>query len=167
LKTPLPIGVAASNRSAARQGFRARSLAAMLAFGGIGPLILLVAPVVAAQLGLIASQVDTYFFVELGPFGFANMPSYLCFGRANAQRVGLIAVVAYCAGNVVTADLMPGFMALLALHVFPGLGAGTLLVSSLASAASSGNRDRPDICSAGGEPTRRGGCRPVSAAMPF
>ncbi|AJX72770.1 major facilitator family transporter domain protein [Burkholderia pseudomallei MSHR840] len=71
--------------------FTSGTLAALVAFAAITPLLLLVAPAVAgqlgAQLGLSASQIGTYFFVELGAFSAATLPSYLWLGRIDARRI--------------------------------------------------------------------------------
>ncbi|AIO67766.1 MFS transporter [Burkholderia oklahomensis] len=126
--------------------FTSGTLAALVAFAAITPLLLLVAPAVAgqlgAQLGLSASQVGTYFFVELGAFSLATLPSYLWLGRIDARRVAWCATVAFCAGNLATAVLMPDFVPLLALRAVTALGGGTLMVLCMTSAAASGNSDR-------------------------
>ncbi|WP_179403900.1 MFS transporter [Burkholderia guangdongensis] len=126
--------------------FARSTLAALVAFAAITPLILLVAPAVAAQLatqlGLSASQIGTYFFVELGAYSFATFPSYLWLGRVDARRVAACAVAVFCAGNLLTALWMPGFVALLALRAVTMLGGGTLMVLCMTSAATSDNRDR-------------------------
>ncbi|SAK82297.1 MFS transporter [Caballeronia hypogeia] len=109
-------------------------------------MLLLVAPVVASQLGhqlgLSASQIGTYFFVELGAFSAAALPSWLWLGKVDGRRVGVIAAVIFIAGNIATASLMPGFAGLLALRAITALGGGTLNVLCMTSAAKSGNRDR-------------------------
>lgn len=126
--------------------FARSTLAALVAFAAITPLILLVAPAVAAQLamqlGLSASQIGTYFFVELGAFSLATVPSYLWLGRVDARRVAACAVAVFCLGNLVTALWMPGFIVLLALRAITMLGGGTLMVLCMTSAATSDNRDR-------------------------
>ncbi|AOJ80583.1 MFS transporter [Burkholderia savannae] len=126
--------------------FTSGTLAALVAFAAITPLLLLVAPAVAgqlgAQLGLSASQIGTYFFVELGAFSLATLPSYLWLGRVDARRVAWCAAAVFCAGNLATATLMPGFVPLLALRAATALGGGTLMVLCMTSAAASGNSDR-------------------------
>lgn len=116
--------------------FTSGTLAALVAFAAITPLLLLVAPAVAgqlgAQLGLSASRIGTYFFVELGAFSAATLPSYLWLGRIDARRIAWGA----------TAVWMPGFAPLLALRAATALGGGTLMVLCMTSAAASGNSDR-------------------------
>ncbi|AOJ01655.1 MULTISPECIES: MFS transporter [Burkholderia] len=126
--------------------FTSGTLAALVAFAAITPLLLLVAPVVAGQLGvqlgLSASQIGTYFFVELGAFSLATLPSYLWLGRIDARRVAWCATAAFCVGNLATAVTMPDFVPLLALRAVTALGGGTLMVLCMTSAAASGNSDR-------------------------
>ncbi|MBD2955571.1 MFS transporter [Burkholderia pseudomallei] len=126
--------------------FTSGTLAALVAFAAITPLLLLVAPAVAgqlgAQLGLSASQIGTYFFVELGAFSAATLPSYLWLGRIDARRIAWGATAVFCAGNLATAVWMPGFAPLLALRAATALGGGTLMVLCMTSAAASGNSDR-------------------------
>ena len=67
--------------------FARSTLVALVVFAAITPLLLLVAPAVAGQLatqlGLSASQIGTYFFVELGAFSLATVPSH---GSAGSTR---------------------------------------------------------------------------------
>jgi predicted MFS family arabinose efflux permease len=132
--------------TAARREFATSTLLSLVVFAAITPLLLLVAPAVAAQLGgqlgLSASQIGTYFFVELGAFSCATLPSLLWLGRVDARRVAAIATAVFCIGNFATAVLMPGFVALLVLRALTALGGGTLMVLCMTSAATSGNRDR-------------------------
>ncbi|MWA34775.1 MFS transporter, partial [Burkholderia pseudomallei] len=83
--------------------FTSGTLAALVAFAAITPLLLLVAPAVAgqlgAQLGLSASQIGTYFFVELGAFSAATLPSYLWLGPLGARRLPRGAAAALFAGQ--------------------------------------------------------------------
>jgi predicted MFS family arabinose efflux permease len=127
-------------------GFTRSTLVSLVVFAAITPLLLLVAPAVAAQLGgpmgLSASQIGTYFFVELGAFSLATVPSYLWLGRVDARRVAGWATAVFCIGNLITALVMPGFIALLALRAVTALGGGTLMVLCMTSAATSGDRDR-------------------------
>ncbi|MCS3391654.1 MFS transporter [Burkholderia thailandensis] len=143
LQAPAPPGAAPS---AGAPDFTRGALAALIAFAAITPLLLLVAPAVAgqlgAQLGLSASQIGAYFFVELGAFSAATLPSYLWLGRVDARRVAWCATAVFCAGNLATAAWMPGFAPLLALRAATALGGGTLMVLCMTSAAASGNRDR-------------------------
>ncbi|CAB3769682.1 MFS transporter [Burkholderia sp. MSh2] len=126
--------------------FARSTLVALVAFAAITPLLLLVAPAVAAQLatqlGLSASQIGTYFFVELGAFSLATVPSYLWLGRIDARRVAAWAIALFGAGNLLTALWMPGFPLLLALRAATALGGGSLMVLCMTSAATSGNSDR-------------------------
>ncbi|MBM7048412.1 MFS transporter [Rhizobium lusitanum] len=132
--------------STAAPVFGKSTLAALVTFAAITPLVLLVAPAVAAQLGvqlgLSASEIGTYFFVELGAFSCATLPSYLWLGRMDARRVAAFSLAIFCLGNLLTALLMPGFAALLALRAVTALGGGTLMVLCMTSAATSKNHDR-------------------------
>ncbi|WP_321862112.1 MFS transporter [Burkholderia cenocepacia] len=126
--------------------FARSTLVALVVFAAITPLLLLVAPAVAGQLatqlGLSASQIGTYFFVELGAFSLATVPSYLWLGRIDARRVAAFAIALFGAGNLLTALWMPGFAALLALRAITALGGGSLMVLCMTSAATSHNSDR-------------------------
>ncbi|WP_423379275.1 MFS transporter [Burkholderia sp. LMG 32019] len=126
--------------------FARSTLVALVVFAAITPLLLLVAPAVAGQLatqlGLSASQIGTYFFVELGAFSLATVPSYLWLGRVDARRVAAFAIALFGAGNLLTALWMPGFAALLALRAVTALGGGSLMVLCMTSAATSENSDR-------------------------
>ncbi|WDS03935.1 MFS transporter [Burkholderia ambifaria] len=126
--------------------FARSTLVALIVFAAITPLLLLVAPAVAAQLatqlGLSASQIGTYFFVELGAFSLATVPSYLWLGRIDARRVAACAIALFGIGNLLTALWMPGFSALLALRAVTALGGGSLMVLCMTSAATSENSDR-------------------------
>ncbi|WP_175764085.1 MFS transporter [Burkholderia ambifaria] len=126
--------------------FARSTLVALVVFAAITPLLLLVAPAVAAQLatqlGLSASQIGTYFFVELGAFSLATVPSYLWLGRVDARRVAACAIALFGIGNLLTALWMPGFSALLALRAVTALGGGSLMVLCMTSAATSENSDR-------------------------
>ncbi|MFP3502022.1 MFS transporter [Burkholderia sp. SIMBA_062] len=126
--------------------FARSTLVALVVFAAITPLLLLVAPAVAAQLatqlGLSASQIGTYFFVELGAFSLATVPSYLWLGRVDARRVAACAIALFGMGNLLTALWMPGFSALLALRAVTALGGGSLMVLCMTSAATSENSDR-------------------------
>jgi predicted MFS family arabinose efflux permease len=137
---------ASAPSAAAPREFAASTLLSLVVFAAITPLLLLVAPAVAAQLGgqlgLSASQIGTYFFVELGAFSCATLPSLLWLGRVDARRVAAIATAVFCIGNLATALLMPGFVVLLVLRALTALGGGTLMVLCMTSAATSGNRDR-------------------------
>jgi predicted MFS family arabinose efflux permease len=143
MKNPSPSFAAA--QSAPRE-FAASTLLSLVVFAAITPLLLLVAPAVAAQLavqlGLSASQIGTYFFVELGAFSCATLPSLLWLGRVDARRVAAVATAVFCMGNFATAFMMPGFAGLLALRTMTALGGGTLMVLCMTSAATSANRDR-------------------------
>ncbi|WP_322061479.1 MFS transporter [Paraburkholderia sp. J63] len=149
MKNPASSSSSASSfgsANAAPRDFAASTLLSLVVFAAITPLLLLVAPAVAAQLGvqagLSASQIGTYFFVELGAFSCATLPSLLWLGRVDARRVAVVATAVFCAGNFATALLMPGFAGLLALRAITALGGGTLMVLCMTSAATSANRDR-------------------------
>ncbi|KWO47259.1 MFS transporter [Burkholderia sp. MSMB1459WGS] len=141
----LPPDVALS-RDGHAATFARSTLVALVVFAAITPLLLLVAPAVAGQLatqlGLSASQIGTYFFVELGAFSLATVPSYLWLGRVDARRVAAFAIALFGAGNLLTALWMPGFAALLALRAVTALGGGSLMVLCMTSAATSTNSDR-------------------------
>ncbi|PCE24254.1 MFS transporter [Burkholderia ubonensis] len=126
--------------------FARPTLVALVVFAAITPLLLLVAPAVAGQLttqfGLSASQIGTYFFVELGAFSLATVPSYLWLGRVDTRRVAACAIALFGAGNLLTALWMPGFGPLLALRAATALGGGSLMVLCMTSAATSDNSDR-------------------------
>ncbi|WP_175969573.1 MFS transporter [Burkholderia sp. BCC0322] len=126
--------------------FARSTLVALVVFAAITPLLLLVAPAVAGQLstqlGLSASQIGTYFFVELGAFSLATVPSYLWLGRVDARRAAVFAIALFGAGNLLTALWMPGFVALLTLRAVTALGGGSLMVLCMTSAATSENSDR-------------------------
>ncbi|SOT39525.1 MFS transporter [Burkholderia cenocepacia] len=126
--------------------FARSTLVALVVFAAITPLLLLVAPAVAGQLatqlGLSASQIGTYFFVELGAFSLATVPSYLWLGRVDARHIAALAIALFGAGNLLTALWMPGFAVLLALRAVTALGGGSLMVLCMTSAATSSNSDR-------------------------
>ncbi|AIO75543.1 MFS transporter [Burkholderia multivorans] len=144
MKTLASDTVRASDAHAAP--FARATLVALVVFAAITPLLLLVAPAVAAQLAvqlrLSASQIGTYFFVELGAFSAATVPSYLWLGRVDARRVAACAIALFGAGNLLTALWMPDFATLLALRAVTALGGGTLMVLCMTSAATSENSDR-------------------------
>ncbi|EED97462.1 MFS transporter [Burkholderia multivorans] len=144
MKTLASDTVRASDAHAAP--FARATLVALVVFAAITPLLLLVAPAVAAQLAvqlrLSASQIGTYFFVELGAFSAATVPSYLWLGRVDARRVAACAIALFGAGNLLTALWMPDFATLLALRAATALGGGTLMVLCMTSAATSENSDR-------------------------
>ncbi|KVG63540.1 MFS transporter [Burkholderia pseudomultivorans] len=137
---------AALSPDARASTFARSTLVALVVFAAITPLLLLVAPAVAGQLatqlGLSASQIGTYFFVELGAFSLATVPSYLWLGRVDARRVAACAIALFGAGNLLTALWMPGFGALLALRAATALGGGSLMVLCMTSAATSENSNR-------------------------
>ncbi|HEV3429662.1 MAG TPA: MFS transporter [Paraburkholderia sp.] len=146
MKNPSPSFAATASAEARPSGFASSTLLSLIVFAAITPLLLLVAPAVAAQLavqlGLSASQIGTYFFVELGAFSCATLPSLLWLGRVDARRVAAVATALFCVGNFATALAMPGFAGLLALRTITALGGGTLMVLCMTSAATSANRDR-------------------------
>jgi MFS family permease len=135
-----------SSSSTTAGKFSTTTLWALIVFSAITPMLLFVAPVVATQLGqqlsLSSSQIGTYFFVELGAFSAAALPSWLWLGKVDGRRVGVVATVIFILGNLATALLMPGFIGLLALRAITALGGGTLNVLCMTSAAKSANRDR-------------------------
>jgi len=122
------------------------TVTALMIYAAITPMILLIAPAVAAQLGtqlkLSPSQIGTYFFVELGAFSFASIPSYLWMHRLDARRVAAFSTALFVLGNLVTAMWLPGYEVLLVLRAVTALGGGTLMVLCMTTAATSTNRDR-------------------------
>lgn len=143
IMTTSPSIAATATRTSA---FGKSTLAALVVFAAITPLVLLVAPAVAAQLGaqlgLSASQIGTYFFIELGAFSCATLPSYLWLGRMDARRIAMVSLAVFCLGNLLTALWMPGFAVLLVVRAITALGGGTLMVLCMTYAATSQNHDR-------------------------
>lgn len=119
---------------------------ALVIFAAITPMVLLVAPAVAEQLGvelgLNPAQIGSYFSVELGAFSLATIPSYYWIGRFDARKVAAVALVVFCVGNIVSALWMPQYHGLLALRAITALGGGTLMVLCMSAAAGCANRDR-------------------------
>lgn len=122
------------------------TLVALVAFAAITPLALLVAPALAAQLGMELgigpSEIGTYFFVENGAFSAASLLSLLWLGRANVRTVGLIALGVFIAGNLATPLVLPDYTNLLLVRAFTGFGGGTLMVLSMVSGQDAENPDR-------------------------
>lgn len=130
----------------AHRDLPAGALVALVVVAAITPLILLIAPAVAAQLttqlNLSPSQIGTFFFVELGAFSLATLPAYAWLHRVDARKVALFAACIFLIGNVATAWLTPDYLELLMLRAFTALGGGTLMVLCMTSAAASLNPDR-------------------------
>ena len=122
------------------------TLVALVAFAAITPMALLVAPALAAQLGMELgigpSEIGTYFFVENGAFSAASLLSLFWLGRANVRSVGLIALAVFIAGNLATPLVLPDYTNLLLIRAFTGFGGGTLMVLSMVSGQDAGNPDR-------------------------
>ena len=122
------------------------TLCALVAFAAITPLALLVAPALAAQLGMELgigpSQIGTYFFVENGAFSAASLLSLYWLGRVNVRVVGLIALAVFIVGNFATPLVLPDYTGLLLIRAFTGFGGGTLMVLSMISAQDAENPDR-------------------------
>lgn len=123
-----------------------RTFISLVVITAITPLILLVAPAAAQQLavelGLSPSQVGTYFFVELAAFSLGTVPSYWWMHRVDGRRVGLLAAIVLCGGNLLTTLFTHGFSQLLAIRAITGLAAGTLNVLCLSTATQARNPDR-------------------------
>jgi predicted MFS family arabinose efflux permease len=122
------------------------TLIALVAFAGITPLALLVAPALAAQLGMELgigpSEIGTYFFVENGAFSAASLLSLFWLGRANVRTVGVIALAVFIIGNLITPLILPDYTNLLLIRAITGFGGGTLMVLSLVSCQDASNPDR-------------------------
>ncbi|MBX9456803.1 MAG: MFS transporter [Rhizobium sp.] len=122
------------------------TLIALVAFAAITPMALLVAPALAAQLGMELgigpSEIGTYFFVENGAFSAASLLSLFWLGRANVRTVGLVALAVFIAGNLATPLVLPDYTNLLLIRAFTGFGGGTLMVLSMVSGQDAGNPDR-------------------------
>lgn len=122
------------------------TLIALVAFAAITPLALLVAPALAAQLGVelgaSPSQIGTYFFVENGAFSAASLLSLAWLGRINVRTVGVIALAVFIIGNLATPLVLPDYNHLLLLRAFTGFGGGTLMVLSMVSGQDAENPDR-------------------------
>ena len=122
------------------------TLIALVAFAAITPMALLVAPALAAQLGMELgvgpSQIGTYFFVENGAFSAASLLSLAWLGRANVRVVGVIALAVFIIGNLATPLVLPDYTNLLLIRAFTGFGGGTLMVLSMVSGQDAENPDR-------------------------
>lgn len=126
--------------------FSRLTLFALVAFAAITPMALLVAPALAAQLGMELgigpSQIGTYFFVENGAFSAASLLSLFWLGRANVRVVGMIALAVFILGNLATPFILPDYTNLLLIRAFTGFGGGTLMVLSMVSGQDAENPDR-------------------------
>lgn len=122
------------------------TLIALVAFAAITPLALLVAPALAAQLGMELgigpSQIGTYFFVENGAFSAASLLAFYWLGRIDVRSVAVAALAVFVVGNFATALLLPDYTTLLVLRAITGFGGGTLMVLSMVSAQDAKNPDR-------------------------
>ncbi len=122
------------------------ALTALVAFAAITPMALLVAPALAAQLGMELgigpAQIGTYFFVENGAFSAASLVSLAWLGRANVRVVGLVALAIFIIGNLTTPLVLPDYTSLLFIRAFTGFGGGTLMVLSMVSGQDAENPDR-------------------------
>lgn len=122
------------------------TLVAMVAFAAITPMALLVAPALAAQLGMELgigpSQIGTYFFVENGAFSAAALLALFWLGHANVRVVGVIALAVFIAGNLATPLVLPDYTNLLLIRAVTGFGGGTLMVLSMVSGQDADNPDR-------------------------
>jgi MFS family permease len=122
------------------------TLVAMVAFAAITPMALLVAPALAAQLGMELgigpSQIGTYFFVENGAFSAAALLALFRLGHANVRVVGVIALAVFIAGNLATPLVLPDYTNLLLIRAVTGFGGGTLMVLSMVSGQDADNPDR-------------------------
>lgn len=135
-----------SVQAQSRPAFPRLTLIALVAFAAITPMALLVAPALAAQLGMELaigpSQIGTYFFVENGAFSAASLLGLFWLGRVDVRVVGMIALAVFVIGNFATALLLRDYATLLVLRAFTGFGGGTLMVLSMISAQDADNPDR-------------------------
>lgn len=135
-----------SVQAPSRPAFPRLTLIALVAFAAITPMALLVAPALAARLGMEMaigpSQIGTYFFVENGAFSAASLLGLFWLGRIDVRVVGVIALAVFVIGNFATALLLQDYTTLLLLRAFTGFGGGTLMVLSMISAQDADNPDR-------------------------
>jgi len=120
-------------------------LAAIVVFSAITPLVMLAAPVIAAQLAvqlaLDSAQIGDLFAVELAAMSLATVVAWWWQARLNWRTVAQVAALVFIAANGASmwAD---SFTALFWLRCASALGGGTLMVLCLSSAVASSNRDR-------------------------
>lgn len=129
-----------------RSSFTNWTLAAVVIFSAITPLLLMVAPAVASQLGLqmhlTPAQIGIYFFAELGAMSFATVPSFWWMGRYDVRLVAAFGIGIFILGNIASATLILPFQQLVFLRILTAFGGGTVMVICVTSAAKSENRDR-------------------------
>lgn len=122
------------------------TIAAIVLFSAITPLVLLIAPALAVQLGLelklSPAEIGNFFFVELGAMSLATLPSYWWLPRIEGRVVAAVAAAIFLAGNAATAILHPSYGGLLLLRAITAFGGGTLMVLCMTTAATARNRDR-------------------------
>lgn len=119
--------------------------AAVVVFAAFVPLILMTAPVVAAQLGgqlhLKPERIGLFFTVELGAMSLATLPSYLWLPCVSQRLVAFLAIIVFVVSNILAA-FIPSYGLLLLLQLTTGLAGGTLMILCLTSAGRAANQDR-------------------------
>lgn len=122
------------------------TLMSIITLGAVISLPGLIAPALAVQLaqqlGLSASQIGAYFFIELMAFSSAALPAQFWMGRFDERRVARIAAIVFVVANVAAAVLPFNIAELLALRFVAGLSGGTLGLLCMTSAGMSPNPDR-------------------------
>ncbi|MBN3857932.1 MFS transporter [Paraburkholderia sp. Ac-20340] len=122
------------------------TLMSIIILGAVISLPGLIAPALAVQLaqqlGLSASQIGAYFFIELMAFSSAALPAQFWMGRFDERRVARVAAVVFVVANCVTAGMPFHLGELLALRFVAGLAGGTLGLLCMTSAGMSPNPDR-------------------------
>lgn len=118
---------------------------AVIIFAAVAPLILMTAPVVAAQLGsqlhLKSEHIGLFFTVELGAMSLATLPSYLWLPRVSQRVAAIVAIILFVVSNAIAATI-PSYDILLVLQFVAGMAGGTLMILCLTSAGRAANQDR-------------------------
>ncbi|MDI6949530.1 MFS transporter, partial [Serratia sp. Se-RSmG] len=100
-----------------------------------------VAGQLASQLVLSPVQIGQLFSVELGAMSLATVPAWFWLKRVPPNRAALLAAVIFIAGNIASATFV-SYPALLVLRFMTALGAGSLMILCMVSAASLGQGSR-------------------------
>ncbi|MEB2647832.1 MFS transporter [Pseudomonas canadensis] len=120
-------------------------MAAIVVFAAITPSLLLTAPAVAAQLasqwGLNPAQIGNLFMVELGAMSIATLPAFWWLKRVNLSKAAFISGLIFIIGNLLSA-IVADYNTLMALRLFTALGAGSLMIICMSSAARLPNASR-------------------------
>lgn len=120
-------------------------MAAVVVFAALSPALLMTAPAVAGQLAsqLVLSpvQIGQLFSVELGAMSLATVPAWFWLKRVPPNRAALLAAVIFIAGNIASATFV-SYPALLVLRFMTAMGAGSLMILCMVSAASLGQGSR-------------------------